>query len=53
MKSRLGNSVEDGGIHRQSNVVLRFGQILPQKQIAWQKPGKDIISLFEIVRAIC
>ena len=33
MKSRLGNSVEDGGIHRQSNVVLRFGQILPQKQI--------------------
>ena len=33
MKSRLGNSIEDGGIHRQSNVVLRFGQILPQKQI--------------------
>ena len=33
MKSRLGNSLEDGGVHRQLIVVLRCGQIMLQKEI--------------------
>ena len=33
MKSRMGNSLEDGGIHRQLVVVLRCGQIMLQKEI--------------------
>ena len=33
MKSRLGNSLEDGGILRQLVVVLRCGQIMLQKEI--------------------
>ena len=33
MKTRLGNSQEDGGVHRQLDVVLRCGQIMLQKEI--------------------
>ena len=33
MKSRLGNSLEDGGIPRQLIVVLRCWQIMLQKEI--------------------
>ena len=33
MKSRLGNSLEDGGISRQLVVVLRCGKIMLQKEI--------------------